>query len=89
MISYEISIGLIIMCVLLTRNTFNLSILVETQKSIWFIIPLFPLFIMFYISIIAETNRAPFDLPEAINLVIILLNAENYIIYNQQKFQRL
>ncbi len=65
MISYEVSIGLIIINVLLCVGSLNLSQIVLAQESIWFIIPLFPLFIMFFISTLAETNRHPFDLPEA------------------------
>ena len=65
MVSYEVSIGLIIMCVLLCAGSLNLSEIVYAQKEVWYCIPLFPLFIMFFISGLAETNRAPFDLPEA------------------------
>jgi len=65
MISYEVSIGLILMNILLCVGSLNLSEIVLFQKSIWLIIPLFPLFLMFIISALAETNRAPFDLPEA------------------------
>jgi len=65
MISYEVSIGLIIITVLLCVGSLNLSHVVISQEYTWFILPLLPLFVMFYISILAETNRAPFDLPEA------------------------
>ena len=65
MISYEVSIGLIIICVLISSNTLNFLKLIEAQTYIWYIIPLFPLFLLFYISVLAETNRPPFDLPEA------------------------
>lgn len=65
MISYEVSIGLIIVCVLLLSNSLNLTTIVKSQEQIWYVIPLFPLFIIFFISILAETNRPPFDLPEA------------------------
>lgn len=65
MVSYEVSIGLIIITVLLCVGSLNLSEIVIAQKEIWFCIPLFPLFAMFFISCLAETNRAPFDLPEA------------------------
>jgi NADH-quinone oxidoreductase subunit H len=65
MISYEVSIGIIIIVVLLCVGSLNLTQIVLAQQNIWFIIPLFPLFILFIISAIAETNRAPFDLPEA------------------------
>lgn len=65
MVSYEVSIGLIIINVLLAANTANLTKIIEAQETIWYIYPLFPLFILFYISALAETNRPPFDLPEA------------------------
>ena len=65
MISYEVSIGVIIINVLLCVGSLNLSDIVLAQKKIWFIIPLFPMFIIFFISALAETNRPPFDLPEA------------------------
>jgi NADH-quinone oxidoreductase subunit H len=65
MISYEISIGLTVLNVVICVGSFNLSSIVLAQKKIWFIIPLLPIFIIFYISMLAETNRHPFDLPEA------------------------
>jgi NADH-quinone oxidoreductase subunit H len=65
MISYEISIGFIIVNICLCVGSFNLSSIVIAQKNIWFIVPLLPMFILFYISMLAETNRHPFDLPEA------------------------
>jgi NADH-quinone oxidoreductase subunit H len=65
MVSYEVSIGLIIISVLLCAGSLNLSKIVLAQESIWYIIPLFPVAMMFFISALAETNRAPFDLPEA------------------------
>lgn len=65
MVSYEVSIGVIIITVLLCVGSLNLSEIVLAQQSIWFCIPLFPMFIMFFISALAETNRHPFDLPEA------------------------
>lgn len=65
MISYEVSIGLIIISVLLAVGSLNLTNIVLCQEDIWYIIPFFPLFILFFVSAIAETNRAPFDLPEA------------------------
>lgn len=64
-ISYEITIGFVIATVGLCAGSFNLSIIVLAQKKIWYFIPLFPMFIIFLISILAETNRHPFDLPEA------------------------
>lgn len=65
MISYEVSIGFIIINVCICTGSFNLSNIVFAQKTIWFIVPLFPMFVMFYVSMLAETNRHPFDLPEA------------------------
>ena len=65
MISYEISIGFIIVNVCVCAGSFNLSSIVIAQKNMWFIVPLFPMFVIFYISMLAETNRHPFDLPEA------------------------
>ena len=65
MVSYEVSIGVIIINVLLCVGSLNLNDIVVAQKNIWFIIPLFPMFIIFFISALAETNRPPFDLPEA------------------------
>ena len=65
MISYEVSIGVIIINVLVCVGSLNLNDIVLAQKNIWFIIPLFPMFVVFFISALAETNRPPFDLPEA------------------------
>ena len=65
MVSYEVSIGIIIINVLLCVGSLNLSDIVVAQKEMWFVIPLFPMFIIFFISSLAETNRPPFDLPEA------------------------
>ena len=65
MVSYEVSIGVIIINVLLCVGSLNLSDIVLAQQNIWFIIPLFPMFVIFFISALAETNRPPFDLPEA------------------------
>lgn len=65
MVSYEVSIGLVIISVLLCAGSLNLSKIVEAQKTIWFALPLFPMFIIHFISALAETNRNPFDLPEA------------------------
>ena len=65
MISYEVSIGVIIINVLLCVGSLNLNDIVMAQKNMWFVIPLFPMFIIFFISALAETNRPPFDLPEA------------------------
>ena len=65
MVSYEVSIGIIIINVLLCVGSFNLREIVLAQEKIWFVIPLFPMFVIFFISALAETNRPPFDLPEA------------------------
>ena len=65
MVSYEVSIGVIIINVLLCVGSLNLNDIVIAQKNLWFVIPLFPMFVIFFISSLAETNRPPFDLPEA------------------------
>jgi NADH-quinone oxidoreductase subunit H len=65
MVSYEVSIGVIIINVLLCVGSLNLSDIVMAQENLWFVIPLFPMFVIFFISALAETNRPPFDLPEA------------------------
>lgn len=64
MVSYEVSIGLVIITVLLCVGSLNLSKIVEAQKTVWFVIPLLPMFVIYFISALAETNRSPFDLPE-------------------------
>jgi NADH-quinone oxidoreductase subunit H len=65
MVSYEVSIGFILLNVILCTGSLNLTRIVEQQAFTWFVVPMFPLFIMFFISCLAETNRSPFDLPEA------------------------
>ena len=65
MVSYEVSIGFVMVSVLVCVGSLNLSDIVIAQKNLWFAIPLFPMFIVFFVSALAETNRAPFDLPEA------------------------
>jgi NADH-quinone oxidoreductase subunit H len=65
MVSYEVSIGFVMVTVLLCVGSLNLSDIVEAQRTVWFCIPLFPMFVIFFISALAETNRAPFDLPES------------------------
>ena len=64
MISYEVSIGFALVTVLLCAGSMNLTKIVESQRHLWFVIPLFPMFVVFVISALAETNRSPFDLPE-------------------------
>jgi NADH-quinone oxidoreductase subunit H len=65
MISYEISIGFAVLTVVICSGSFNLSKIILAQYQIWFVLPLLPIFIIFYVSMLAETNRHPFDLPEA------------------------
>ena len=76
MISYEVSMGLIIICVLLLTGSLNLTEIVMAQQNMWFAIPLFPMFIIFFISTLAETNRHPFDLPEAEAELVAGFNVE-------------
>jgi len=64
MVSYEVSMGLVIINVLICVGSLNLSDIIEAQRGMWFALPLFPMFVVFFISTLAETNRAPFDLPE-------------------------
>ncbi len=64
MVSYEVSIGFVLVSVLLCAGSLNLNEIVQAQANMWFFIPLFPMFIVFLVSMLAETNRAPFDLPE-------------------------
>jgi NADH-quinone oxidoreductase subunit H len=64
MVSYEVSIGFVIITVLLCAGSLNLTKVVEAQRTVWFCIPLLPMFVIFFISALAETNRSPFDLPE-------------------------
>ena len=65
MVSYEVSMGFVIVTVLLCAGSLNLTDIVLAQERVWFFIPLFPMFIIFFVSILAETNRAPFDLRRA------------------------
>lgn len=76
MVSYEISMGLIILCVLVTVGSLNLSDIVRAQERVWFILPHFPMFIIFVASILAETNRHPFDLPEDESTLVTGYNVE-------------
>ena len=65
MVSYEVSMGFIIITVLLCVGSLNMSEIVQAQEKVWYFIPLFPMFVIFFVSALAETNRHPFDLPEA------------------------
>ncbi|QED22842.1 NADH-quinone oxidoreductase subunit H [Candidatus Deianiraea vastatrix] len=76
MISYEIAMGFCILCVLVLSESLNLTQIVNAQQNMWFCIPLFPVFIIFFISILAETNRHPFDLPEAESEIVSGYNIE-------------
>jgi len=76
LISYEISIGLIVMPVLLFSQSTNLTHIVNTQINLYYIVPLFPFFILFFFCILAETNRIPFDLPEAESELVSGYNVE-------------
>ena len=64
MVSYEVSMGFVLVSVLLCVGSLNLNDVVRAQQHLWFCIPLFPMFVVFFISALAETNRAPFDIPE-------------------------
>ena len=76
MVSYEVSMGFIIITVLLVAGSLNLSDIVRAQKDMWFVIPLFPMAVIFFISTLAETNRHPFDLPEAESELVAGFNVE-------------
>jgi NADH-quinone oxidoreductase subunit H len=76
MVSYEISMGLIILPIVLCTGSLNLYKIIEHQNNIWFALPLFPLMCIFWISVLAETNRAPFDLPEAEAEIVAGYNIE-------------
>jgi len=76
MISYEVSIGLILVSVLLVVGSLNFLVLIQYQRLIYFSVPLFPIALMFLVSILAETNRAPFDLPEAESELVSGYNVE-------------
>jgi len=65
MVSYEVSIGFIIITIIMCCGSFNLQNIINCQQNTWFIVPFAPLFLMFFVSALAETNRHPFDLPEA------------------------
>lgn len=76
MVSYEVSIGFIILSVILHTGSFNLEQIINSQKEIWFIVPLAPLWLIFFITSLAETNRHPFDLPEAESELVSGYNVE-------------
>jgi NADH-quinone oxidoreductase subunit H len=76
LISYEVSVALLLLPVAACANSFNLIEIVQQQETVWFVIPLFPVSIVFFISVLAETNRAPFDLPEAEAEIVAGYNVE-------------
>lgn len=76
MVSYEISIGFVLVSVILSVGSFNLTAIIEAQRSVWYCFPHFPMFILFFISCLAETNRHPFDLPEAESELVSGYNVE-------------
>lgn len=76
MVSYEVSIGLILINVLICVGSLNLYDIVEFQRNVWFVIPFFPIYLLFFISALAETNRPPFDLPEAEGELVAGYNVE-------------
>jgi len=76
MVSYEVSMGFVIVTVLLCVGSLNLTAIVEAQRDLWFVVPLFPLAVIFFISTLAETNRHPFDLPEAEAELVAGFNVE-------------
>jgi len=76
LVSYEVSMGLILISLIICVGSLNLSRIVEFQEDIWFILPFFPLFILFVVSGLAETNRPPFDLPEAEGELVAGYNVE-------------
>lgn len=87
LISYELILSSAILLVVLLTSSLNLTINIEAQKAIWFIVPLFPIFLIFFIGSVAETNRAPFDLAEAIyNTLIWSFNKKISIIKNYKYF---
>jgi len=82
MVSYEVSIGFVIISVLLCVGSLNLSDIVNAQKNMWFFIPLFPMFVIFFVSALAETNRSPFDLPEGESEIV----AGYFVEYSSMSF---
>lgn len=82
MVSYEVSIGFVIITVLLCVGSLNLTDIVMAQKNLWFFIPLFPMFVIFFVSALAETNRSPFDLPEGESEIV----AGYFVEYSSMSF---
>jgi NADH-quinone oxidoreductase subunit H len=82
MVSYEVSIGFVIITVLLCVGSLNLTDIVMAQKNVWFFIPLFPMFVIFFVSALAETNRSPFDLPEGESEIV----AGYFVEYSSMSF---
>ncbi|MFM7346893.1 MAG: NADH-quinone oxidoreductase subunit NuoH [Tagaea sp.] len=82
MVSYEVSIGFVIITVLLCVGSLNLTDIVMAQKNMWFFIPLFPMFVIFFVSALAETNRSPFDLPEGESEIV----AGYFVEYSSMSF---
>ena len=76
MVSYEVSIGFVVVCIILSAGSLNLSEIVRAQKGLWYVIPHVPIFVVFLVSMLAETNRAPFDLPEAESELVGGFNTE-------------
>jgi len=76
LVSYEVSMGLILISLIICVGSLNLSRIVEFQEEVWFVLPFFPLFILFFVSGLAETNRPPFDLPEAEGELVAGYNVE-------------
>jgi NADH-quinone oxidoreductase subunit H len=82
MVSYEVSIGFVIITVLLCVGSLNLTDIVMAQKTVWFALPLFPMFVIFFVSALAETNRSPFDLPEGESEIV----AGYFVEYSSMSF---
>src|ERR1700742_4355529 len=82
MVSYEVSMGFVLVCVLLCAGSLRLTDIVRAQQHLWFCIPLFPMFVVFFISTLAETNRAPFDLPEGESEIV----AGFFVVYSAMSF---
>lgn len=79
MLSYELILTSVILIVILITGTFSYTNIIQHQQSVWFVVPLFPLFIIWFFSALAETNRTPFDLPEAFRLKYIICWKPNVI----------